>query len=284
MIKLSASKLRLCPWACLTLLMVLLTSACTTHSSLTKGLAGNTVTGAPFQHVIFINQAGLAQPQSPHWHVYIEGDGKPVNRWGKPSLNPTPSESLVLEWFRNDPHPALYLGRPCHFTHNDPHCNPAQWTLARYSQQTVNSMMVALNQQLPTAQFTFIGHSGGGTLAVLMGAQHPRTVGVVTAAGNLDVQKWTDYHEFTPLSLSLNPSTQPSLPACIEQVHLAGANDEQILWQWIQSFSQTQPNARFQRLNNTDHRQSWPFWWQVAPISSNIILEDCGKVTPTIHH
>ncbi len=229
-----------------------------------------------------MNEAARDANGSQRWHVYIEGDGRPVNRYGKPSLDPTPKRSLVLEWMQQDPEPALYLGRPCHFINNDPHCNPVQWTLARYSEDTVTSMKKALQQQLPPDQpITLIGHSGGGTLAVLLAARLPNPVQVVTLAGNLQVDKWTKYHQFTPLNRSLDPATQPVLPPCIAQWHLAGANDTQVLWQWIEQFSQNQPNSVFQKLDGTDHRQNWPLWWHQVRFGSNINQQDCGKVTPT---
>lgn len=243
-----------------------------------------TLQGEPFQHTVFINLAGQRADKNTSWHVYIEGDGRAVNRSGKPSLDPTPRQSLVLEMMAADPSPALYLGRPCHFQTEDTHCHPQQWTLARYSEETVNSMQLALAQWLePTTDVTLIGHSGGGTLAVLLAPRLPNRTHIVTLAGNLQVQKWTNFHGFTPLKNSLDPMTQPPLSNCIAQSHLAGKQDQQILWQWIEEFSNSQPNSVFQVLESTDHRQNWPHWWLLVEFRSIINQQDCGKVTPTKH-
>lgn len=239
--------------------------------------------GVTFRHRILMNpaaqQASAPQPRPLHWHVYIEGDGRAVDARGRPSLDPTPRTPMLLEMMSKDTSPALYLGRPCYYHTQDPACSPVSWTLARYSEATVASMASALQRSLPgNNPITLIGHSGGGTLAVLLAPRLPNVTGVVTLAGNLQVAEWVQHHGYSPLSLSLDPATQPPLPECIQQVHIAGALDKEILPRWIEAFSQAQPNAHYLSIERADHRSGWPFWWTLINLDTTIDSM-CDKVT-----
>lgn len=233
-----------------------------------------------FRHQVFINPSGQ-KPSIKHWHIYIEGDGRAVNRFGKPNPDPTPRHSMALQMMAQDPAPALYLGRPCHFV-ADHNCTPQQWTLARYSETTVSSMVQALQILVqPSSCLTLVGHSGGGTLAALMAERLANPLQLVTLAGNLQVKKWTQYHGYTALSLSLDPGQRPVLPDKIAQLHIAGEADEEILWQWIAEYSKNQPNSHFVNLNGVSHQQNWPNWWQANGVRLNFNQNDCGIVTPS---
>ena len=221
------------------------------------------VQGEGFQHRLLWNAAAqhaLAAPRTPIqiWHVYLEGDGHAVNVFGQPSADPTPPAPILLPALAVDSAPALYLGRPCYFDTADDQCQPARWTLERYSADTVASLRAAAAAFVPPQdRIILIGHSGGGTLALLLAAQLPQTCAVITLAGNLDVGAWLKANDFTPLPNSLDPATQPPLLPSIAQWHFAGADDRVILPQWIQAVSAHQPNARYVRLPDTDHIRPW---------------------------
>lgn len=265
-----------------TLLLSALLCACTPYQQLIhqQGLSDNVVQSAPYKHRILINQAGQQSTPPTHWHVYIEGDGRAVTRSGKPNWNPTPAKPMLLSMMAEDPKPALYLGRPCYFYTDDPACSALQWTLARYSEVVVTSLCNALLSQInPQDTVTLIGHSGGATLAALMAPRLPNVRQLVTLAGNLQVQTWTQHHGFSPLTLSLDPMALAPIPANISQYHLAGAQDQQILWQWIEAFSKNQPNAHVQLLPQADHQRGWPPWWTLIKLRSTIKAPHCDKVT-----
>ena len=265
-----------------TLILICLLTACSGYQALTSnaGLSNQITEGTLYRHRILVNRAGQVSTAQQHWHVYIEGDGRAVNALGRPSLDPTPRTPLLLPMMIADPSPSLYLGRPCYFDTADPNCNPVNWTLARYSKDTVTSMAAALQRHISRQDtITLIGHSGGGTLAVLLAKYLNNVNTVVTLAGNLQVEKWTRYHHYSPLTESLDPAAQAPLPACIQQYHFAGADDDEILPIWIEEYTREQPSSHFWRLEGTDHRRGWPLWWTLVKLEPTIKTQRCDKVT-----
>jgi pimeloyl-ACP methyl ester carboxylesterase len=200
-------------------------------------------------------------------HVYLEGDGAPYVARDRVAADPTPRRALALELFRADPAPALYLGRPCHYTvRDDAACTRAAWTDARYGDDVLASLHAALSSAgIGDRRVTLIGYSGGGVLAVLLAgraaaqppaaaaagnAGHgprgaleptapsgpapvappvtPRIAGVVTIAANLDVGAWTRHHRYAPLTASADPALAPPLPASLPVVHIVGEHDANV--------------------------------------------------------
>ncbi len=243
------------------------------------------VTGDPFRHRIFFNQAALDAPQAKHWHIYIHGDGQAVTASGRPSEDPTPQDSLLLNMAMADPDPALVIGRPCYFHTADSQCTPLQWTLFRYSKPTVESMSKAIDLLIPAdSSLTLIGYSGGATLATLLAPELPNTCGLVTLAGNLQLNQWLSHHGYSPLMGSMDPIEQPPLADSIQQFHIAGEQDKEVLWSWIEAFSEaqnqgdSQTNAHFKLLKATDHYQGWPSWWELVAETADNADSECVKL------
>lgn len=190
------------------------------------GFTRSVVAGTGFRHVVFANGRPATGGSL---HVYLEGDGAPyVDRWTV-AADPTPREPLMLRLMALDPGSAVYLGRPCYAgLAADPPCTPFDWTLGRFSDGVVGSLarvVERLKAESGATSLALFGHSGGGTLAVLLGARLPDVRRIVTLAGNLDIDAWTDLHDYTRLTGSLNPVHGGSLPSDIEQQHFAGARD-----------------------------------------------------------
>jgi pimeloyl-ACP methyl ester carboxylesterase len=188
------------------------------------GLGRDVALGTRFQHVLYRKSGAPTKTL----HVYLDGDGIP---WiaGRPAGDPTPRNGLVLRLLALDPAPAIYLGRPCYngaaaigscFSH--------LWTRERYSDEVIASLSAAV-RRLMTAEgyerVAWFGHSGGGTLAVLLAWRFPETVSVVTIAANLDTDAWAAYMGHQDLSGSLNPAAYPPLARQIQQRHYAGGKD-----------------------------------------------------------
>jgi hypothetical protein len=188
------------------------------------GLHRIEIDGAGFRHAVYTNAA----PDTESIRVYLDGDGSPYV--GKSiATDPTPRQSLVLSLLAEDTGPALYLGRPCyHGETGRATCTHDLWTDARYGEAVVASMVAAARRLISgrgVRAVTWVGHSGGGTLAMLIAPRIPETRAVVTIAADLDVAAWARYAR-EDLSGSLDPSAQTPLPNGIRQYHYAGGNDQ----------------------------------------------------------
>jgi len=190
------------------------------------GHVRSVVDGVGFRHVVYANDRKAV---GAILHVYIEGDGSPyLDRWTV-AADPTPRNPLMLRLMALDSAAAVYVGRPCYFgLAPDPSCTPLDWTLDRFSARIVDSLAAVIEQQRVATgaeALELFGHSGGGTLAVLLGARLPEVRRVVTLAGNLDPDAWADLHGYTRLKGSLNPVRHGPLSATIVQQHYAGGRD-----------------------------------------------------------
>ena len=108
---------------------------------------------------------------------------------------------------------------------------------------------------------TLIGYSGGGVLAMLMAARMEEVGAVVTIAANLDIDAWADLNGYSRLEGSLNPATQPPLPARIRQIHLFGGRDRRVPPHLAQTVVARQGNARVVVVPDFDHTCCWERVW-----------------------
>jgi predicted alpha/beta hydrolase family esterase len=208
----------------------------------------------------------LLQPANSRWrHIYLEGDGNP---WARrtPAKNPNSREKLALTLMQLDNSDSIYIQRPCYgFTHRPAEpCSNYWWTAARYSAPVVEALNDALDQ-LQTQQgakpLVLIGHSGGGTLAVLMAHSRADVVGVVTIAGNLDPAAWTEHHHYLPLIKSQETLLTTPLQNSIFRWHLIGEKDNNIPVKLSQAAAAADPLAQlfYYPYNHTCcWHKSWP--------------------------
>jgi len=196
------------------------------------GLHRTVLAGAAFRHVVYRNDG----VPTPILHVYIDGDGSP---WiaGQPAIDPTPRNALVLRLMAQDPARSVYVGRPCYDgtgadvgdgTGAGVACSARFWTTDRYAAAVVASMASVVRQQMEDGRYRgvgWFGHSGGGTLTVLLARVIPQTAWVVTVAAVLDTRSWAAAVAHDDLGGSLDPVDGPPLPPGIRQRHYAGADD-----------------------------------------------------------
>ena len=223
------------------------------------GLERQVVVGAGFRHVLFWKNRDRAAAVL---HVYVDGDGTP-DVGGYPAADPTSRNPLMLRLLDLDPGPAVLLGRPCYYgLAADVDCRPALWMDERYSEAVVASMAAALRQVLAEGahrRVAWFGHSGGGTLAVLLAARVPETTAVVTAAANLDIDAWAASRGARPFVGSLNPARQPALSADIVQRHYAGGRDEVVPPEVTRKG--LGPGVPLTVIPEYDHRCCWEKLW-----------------------
>lgn len=159
--------------------------------------------------------------------VYIEGDGHAFDRRGMPTDDPTP-EGLFLRKLAVDDTSAnvVYMARPCQYLMGQ-NCSQKDWTSGRFSPQIIDSMEASVGAFMKKAKapkLILIGYSGGGMIASQIAVRHPDQIKkLITIAGVLDKDKWTDYHGDMPLTDSINLDVNKLRG--IEQVHYVGAKD-----------------------------------------------------------
>ncbi|MCD9457669.1 alpha/beta fold hydrolase [Marinibactrum halimedae] len=228
------------------------------------------ITVAPNLKPVVLKEDSL-EASSTRLHVYIEGDGIPWINGRFVSADPTPMQPLAFELMVKDPRPTLYLGRPCYFGLSDePVCEPALWTNERYSPQVVESMAQALDAYIapfllddPSAKITLFGYSGGGTLALLLAPKNEAVDRVVTIAGNLDPEQWTETFGYLPLQGSLNPTHLPfpgrGKPS-FQQVHIVGDNDDVVPLAISDAYLEVHGGERWVK-NGFSHSCCWLEAW-----------------------
>jgi pimeloyl-ACP methyl ester carboxylesterase len=151
--------------------------------------------------------------------IYIEGDGDAFNYRGLPTNNPTPSNRLVQELAFNDPAPnVVYIARPCQFIQNS-NCTQKYWTSARFAPEIIDSMTDAIKQLAGKNPIILIGYSGGAQIAQMI---NTRPLKIITIAGVLNHNEWTQFHSDAPLVDSLPAPALANVP----QVHFVGEKDK----------------------------------------------------------
>ncbi len=199
-------------------------------------------------------------------HLYLEGDGIPWWYNGRqPAANPNSKQLTSLKLMTSDPFASIYLNRPCYgFASPPKYCTSDWWTFGRYSTQVVDHLNKALSlikARFHNRAFVLIGHSGGGSLALLLAHQRQDIAGVITLAANLDHHQWTRHFGYTPLFQSMNPIDLGPLPAEIERWHLVGKRDQQVPAHLTLTAASRDPFAHTRVEENFDHLCCWQHIW-----------------------
>jgi hypothetical protein len=212
--------------------------------------------------------------------VYIEGDGFAWRTRSAASADPTPIDPLGLKLALNHPEgTAAYLARPCQYVggNNTRGCDKTFWTDKRFSEEVVaasNQAITALKAKFGATQLQLVGYSGGGAIATLVAARRDDVIRLITVAGNLDHQAWTDAKQLSPLTGSLNSADYWRVLSDIEQIHFTGGNDPIIgtfVAQSYQQYYKEDKNINIITLPNFDHHCCWVEQWRIlsAPYLSH---------------
>ncbi len=160
--------------------------------------------------------------------VYIEGDGLSWITRSLVSPDPTPITPTVLNFMKEDLSECkIYIARPCQYLSSDT-CNKKFWTSHRFSKQVIDNFNEALNtikQRYKLEKFQLFGYSGGAAIASLLANKRDDVDTLITVAGNLNINLWTDIKNYTKLNKSLNPFDYINNLENIKQYHLIGDKD-----------------------------------------------------------
>lgn len=231
--------------------------------ALKHGWQNSTLQTAFFSHRTYFPKS----THGDHLTVYIEGDGLAWISRNKPSSNPTPINPLALKLALSDgTNNVAYLARPCQYV-NSNQCEQRYWTSARFAEEVIASTDEALSQlkkQTGAQELMLIGYSGGGAVAALVAARRDDVVKLVTVAGNLDHKAWSDLHNISALTDSLNAADEWQNLADISQTHFVGAQDKIVPLAVAQSYQRrftTGYKPEVKVIEATDHHCCWLELW-----------------------
>lgn len=202
--------------------------------------------------------------------IYLEGDGLAWINSSLASPDPTPMTPLGLTLaLRHPKGAAAYLARPCQYVKGEDAqgCSTRYWTSLRFAPEVVESTSQAidlLKQQFHAKQLVLVGYSGGGTVASLVAAHRHDVALLVTVAGNLDHQVWTEQHHASPLTGSLNPADAWPQLLDVLQLHFVGGKDQIIGREIAESFASHFPAERRPEIRvipDFDHTCCWAEQW-----------------------
>ena len=216
--------------------------------------------------------------------VYIEGDGLAFQRKGRLSLDPTPQSAVGLELAAKDSHPSvIYIARPCQYLLDDAlkKCDPKYWSTHRYSEDVI----VAINRAIDHLgsgykSIALVGYSGGGTVAALIAARRQDVAWLVTIAANLDHKSWTDIHQVTPLSGSLNAADYAASIQNLPQLHLIGERDTNVPFEVTRAFLNRMPNHTWVNVRTVpefNHKCCWVHDWPALACRFDDYAANCAK-------
>lgn len=203
----------------------------------------------------------ITNPQSVY-KVYIEGDGYAFNRNGRPTQDPTPKGILVKELAFGDNSPnVIYIARPCQYV-KSLMCSKRHWTTARFAPEIINAEYEVIKQIVGNHPVILIGFSGGAQIAGLITTSKSglNVKKVITIAGNLDHQSWTQYHNLPQLNESMNLESYRTQFAKISQIHYVGSDDKVIPPVLVKDFIGN--NDLVIEVNGATHNEGWESIYQ----------------------
>jgi serine hydrolase FSH1 len=204
--------------------------------------------------------------------VYIEGDGFAWRTSRRPSTDPTPHNPVALKLaMQHQNKSAAYLARPCQYQNDlekSPLCDQIFWTNKRYAPEVIEASEQALTQLkniYNAKELVLVGYSGGAAVAALLAAQRDDVIKLITVAGNLDHQAWTQLHNLSTLTGSLNPADYRHQLQTIPQIHFVGDDDKNIPSSLIKEFVESYDSVNFVSVVVVPKQSHSCCWHEVWP-------------------
>ena len=138
---------------------------------------------------------------------------------------------------------------------------------ARDLHRTVAAMDDAVEQlrrAYGASELVLVGYSGGGAVASLVAARREDVDQLITVAGNLDHQVWTQDKHLSPLEGSLNPSADWQHLQRLPQTHFIGAQDSIISPAVARAYAAHFPPSaplKIRTIEAFDHHCCWVEQW-----------------------
>lgn len=211
-------------------------------------------------------------------NIYIEGDGFAWASAERLSVNPTPRNPVALKLASLDKSAnVVYLARPCQYINLEQEnlCQNKYWHGSKYSKLVIDSINQAVDEvkkvnKTPQTQheisLNLIGFSGGGNIALILGAIRNDIASIRTVAGNLDHQAFNRHHNVDMLNDSLNAVDFIDKLQNIPQEYISGSNDKIVPPFIAEDFAKKINNqndcVNVKTLKNVSHEQGWEIYWQ----------------------
>lgn len=212
--------------------------------------------------------------------IYIEGDGLAWKNKYKISPNPTPTNAIALKLATIDTSPiVIYIARPCQFINidNETNCKPEYWTSKRASKEVIESISAAIDsikKELNINHLRLVGFSGGATIATILAANRNDVIDLRTIAGNIDINKFVEVHNVSPLTGSINPTDYANKLVNIPQTHVISTNDSIITTDithsyvnYLEEFDANLKCVKVIKLSKPEHGKGWTDHWSVQNFS-----------------
>lgn len=216
----------------------------------------------------FFTYSSLAQNcKKKSTNIYIEGDGLAWITSSRISDDPTPINPLALKMFMQDESKCkLYIARPCQYVSSSI-CSEKQWTSHRFSKEVIESYDEVIDKikiEKNLKEFRLIGYSGGGAIVALVAARRSDVNMLVSVAGNLDTDYWTQMHHISPLYGSLNPANFSDELQDIKQLHFIEEEDNIVDKSVFESYAKrfkNNKNIKYKIVKNYTHNCCWSDEW-----------------------
>ena len=151
--------------------------------------------------------------------IYVEGDGFAYVNKSRPSVDPTPRSTVLLDLMEQDDHQNLvYVARPCQYIDSEK-CHEKYWTTKRFSKEIIQSLNIVIDD-FRDHEIELVGYSGGGL--VVLALDHKNVKNIRTIAGNLDFDEFARLHRVKTIKTAI--INYPKL-SIMPQIHFIGAFD-----------------------------------------------------------
>jgi len=194
--------------------------------------------------------------------IYVEGDGLAWLSSTTPSNDPTPANPVALQMaLAQASGNAVYIARPCQYGGiADKQCKQQYWTGKRFAPEVIESTNAAVDmvkKRFGAKKLVLVGYSGGAAVTALLAEQRNDIAAWVTVAGNIDHKAWTQYHNMTPLTGSLDPLINADKLVPIPQWHFVGGRDRIVPSEPTRRFAAKMQNVQVIVIDEYDHGCCW---------------------------